>query len=857
MAAKNEMKKNPINDNNAIITYYDNGNMASRIEKNALYQEEIHWREDGQETMYKREDKNYIEEREYEFFENGHVKQISYKTNASVIETEEFYENGQLKAFKNRNGERREYYPNGQLAYRQFGKNSKYEIGSYEKYYENGVLQHGIHYIKINGGRVKEWEEKNQKDGTPIYYFHYEKDPNVDLKQIERKYNEKGTLIYENKKTDAGWAYETRWYLSNGKLHRLEASRDVAYEKYGRKYFYEQEFDDQERLIKENNIHEGTISQITYDGTKKTVTLTGDLPTRYLRDEIILGNGTIISQYDHDQLQYSVTKDKNDHIIGEHFIEYDSKGNKRSDDEYLKDNAGHMHKKKTLYHENGQIAEIYQLGKDGYKIQQYNSEGEMIYTREGSQEGMISHMQEYNKPGKILLRSIETLSTNQLKYTEYGNTETEETIKDSNGNVISKTVITYHDDKKQKIATLQTVFPNSLAKLTMAYNEQGVKTFEQKVDSSGQLLELYETYPNGTRKHHITTHKDGIREERYWNKNDIETFYQKLDSENNLLSQNQTFYVSGRVDSEIVEDGVIKYWDTDRHNISQKIDTNGKIVYEEYENGQKKYEVFADGSSTKWYETGEVLCQKDKKGNQEFFHKNGEQRLTIKANGHKHAEYGPEQYLLISGRHCYRQGDGLAKIGEEQAANIGKFLAYATQGKIAGLPNIIVPEVCSFDDTPRCVETTNLIIQNMNDVLHTNAECATVEGSIDKCVHTANSELSIHGLGPYFDLADQQMGSIAFSVIGRDGLVVDRVVFNAEQIARQIEKVETHTKALEQTISEKLDKIGIKIQNGDAPHAKTKILREIGKDNLGKPKRNEADKNIIKSVINKTMTNKR
>ena len=52
-----------------------------------------------------------------------------------------------------------------------------------------------------------------------------------------------------------------------------------------------------------------------------------------------------------------------------------------------------------------------------------------------------------------------------------------------------------------------------------------------------------------------------------------------------------------------------------------------------------------------------------------------------------------------------------------------------------------------------------------------------------------------------YDTADDKMGSIAFSVVGRDGFVIDRVVFTAEQIAEQLARVEEQEKLKQETKS--------------------------------------------------------
>ena len=60
-------------------------------------------------------------------------------------------------------------------------------------------------------------------------------------------------------------------------------------------------------------------------------------------------------------------------------------------------------------------------------------------------------------------------------------------------------------------------------------------------------------------------------------------------------------------------------------------------------------------------------------------------------------------------------------------------------------------------------------------------------------------------------------------------------------------KKNTKEDALTQKISNKLQELKEKTQNGkidDIPHAKIQILREVEKDNLGKPKRSDADKKL-------------
>ncbi|MBR1601090.1 MAG: hypothetical protein IJ677_05875, partial [Alphaproteobacteria bacterium] len=249
--------------------------------------------------------------------------------------------------------------------------------------------------------------------------------------------------------------------------------------------------------------------------------------------------------------------------------------------------------------------------------------------------------------------------------------------------------------------------------------------------------------------------------------------------------------------------------------------------------------------------------------NKVFFYKDGEERLTVKANGYKKVEYGDKQFLRISGRHCNRAGEGLSDLGKEQAARIGKFIVYASQGKIAGLPKVVLPEVRSFDDNLRCMQTSRIVIQNINKMLNTDIKCDEVDGMSfynkdTTCKHTAKSELSIHSLGGGYDTADSEMGSIAFSVVGRDGFVVDRVIFDAKQISEQIERIESKEQSLEQQITNKICELRNKSLTGnisDNPHAKTQVLRAVAQENVSpekgvvNPRRSNADKQIMKAVL--------
>ena len=65
---------------------------------------------------------------------------------------------------------------------------------------------------------------------------------------------------------------------------------------------------------------------------------------------------------------------------------------------------------------------------------------------------------------------------------------------------------------------------------------------------------------------------------------------------------------------------------------------------------------------------------------------------------------------------------------------------------------------------------------------------------------------------------------------------------------------------LTSTITNKLQELKSKMKTGnieDIPHLKTQILREVAKDNLGKPKRSDADKAVIKAAVNKAISKTR
>ncbi len=892
-------------------TYYDNGQQATEIEIYGVdYIDGVRgnvnttkWREDGQEIFYQETNKNneVIKERVYEFFENGNVKKCEHKYDGKITALDEYYEHGQLKLHETygEDAKKTKYYPNGQLAYKDTGF-YKGEEGSFVKYYDNGVIEHEVRYTRVKswGGYVRRlgYEKKNQKDGTPIYSF--SGNYGYDEEEIERRYNDKGILTYETKEIGGGWGRETRRFFDNGKLKSIEANCDNRGGGGHWVFDYSAKFDEQGRVTRYRN--RGTTITYTYDGNKTIEKIEGDFAEkvpnkisgnyvewlfpedRYIGREVGSGvkideydgnkllkrkvNGlTTEFEYDGDKLVTSTTTNDEGEITAERIVEYYDNGNMRSDKDYSVTEKGKELIKDDLYHENGNLAQHVIKSEGKYHVEVYNTDGKLTYYRV---EGVTSDyaMKEYDASGEKLQRSIETLKDGKMKFTEYGEAETVETIKNTEGEVIRETVITYHDNEHKKIATSKTTSPKNLAELTIAYNEAGKEIFKQRVGAFGRLVELYEAYPNGHKKHHITTNADGSQEEKRWNENGVETFYEIKDIKGH--ASNQTFYPSGRVQMESIDECMIIYWDTEKNNVKERRDTKGDVIYEEYKNGQPKFEKHADGSSTEWYDSGEILCQADKKGNKVFFYKDGEERLTVQANGDKKVEYGDKQFLLIAGRHCYRCGEGLDPRGEKQAARIGKFIAYASQGKIAGLPKIVLPEVCSFTENLRCVQTSRIVVQNINETLHTDINCERVASrwNNNECKHHAKSELSIHSLGGWHDTADSEMGSIAFSVVGRDGFVVDRVVFNVEEIAKQIERIESKEKSLEQQITNKINELKDKTHSEDLsgiPHAKMQILREVVKENVSSekgvvnPKRSTSDKKIIKTALDKVTKNTR
>lgn len=86
-------------------------------------------------------------------------------------------------------------------------------------------------------------------------------------------------------------------------------------------------------------------------------------------------------------------------------------------------------------------------------------------------------------------------------------------------------------------------------------------------------------------------------------------------------------------------------------------------------------------------------------------------------------------------------------------------------------------------------------------------------------------------------------------------------VYVGEYVSASMEyKKNTKEDELTQKISNKLQELKEKAHTDnieDIPHAKTQVLRELAKDNLGKPKRSNADKQIIKSALDKVTKNTR
>ncbi len=304
---------------------------------------------------------------------------------------------------------------------------------------------------------------------------------------------------------------------------------------------------------------------------------------------------------------------------------------------------------------------------------------------------------------------------------------------------------------------------------------------------------------------------------------------------------------------------IIRYKSIDvvgNEKILRIIDNNEKT----YPSGQKKFELNADGSKTKFYETGEVLSQTDKDGKETFYYKDGKQRMVIEADGTKNVNYDGGQFLLISGRHCEKDGRGnLSEEGKKQAENIGKIIAYASQGKISGLPHVILPETSSSSGPDRVIETNKIILETINTTLQVDNKCEKVNDryAIEECNHEANAELSIHSMCEGYDTADDRMGSIAFSVVGRDGFVIDRVVFTAEQIAEQLARVEEQEKLKQETKSkiEAFKEETLAQQSEDKAKSRIAWLHKLIKGNATEETEATPHSSNNSSVINSTIRN--
>ena len=112
--------------------------------------------------------------------------------------------------------------------------------------------------------------------------------------------------------------------------------------------------------------------------------------------------------------------------------------------------------------------------------------------------------------------------------------------------------------------------------------------------------------------------------------------------------------------------------------------------------------------------------------------------------------------------------------------------------------------------------------------------------SVEECKHNANAELSINSMCEGYDTADDKMGSIAFSVIGRDGVVIDRVVFNAKQIAQEVERVEKIEHLMQQTKS-KLEKFREETMERDVANPQVLSHNESKEKEVITPNRLAAD----------------
>ena len=85
------------------------------------------------------------------------------------------------------------------------------------------------------------------------------------------------------------------------------------------------------------------------------------------------------------------------------------------------------------------------------------------------------------------------------------------------------------------------------------------------------------------------------------------------------------------------------------------------------------------------------------------------------------------------------------------------------------------------------------------------------------------------------------------------------IVLKNELDVQSLDEVLTYYNTKEK-VSNKLQELKNKTKSEkieDIPHAKTQILREVAKDNLGKPKRSDADKKVIKAAMDKAISKTR
>ena len=89
--------------------------------------------------------------------------------------------------------------------------------------------------------------------------------------------------------------------------------------------------------------------------------------------------------------------------------------------------------------------------------------------------------------------------------------------------------------------------------------------------------------------------------------------------------------------------------------------------------------------------------------------------------------------------------------------------------------------------------------------------------------------------------------------------VYEEIVLKNELDVQSLDEVLTYYNTKEK-VSNKLQELKGKTHTdnfADIPHAKTQVLRELAKDNLGKPKRSDADKAVIEAAVNKAISKTR